>query len=45
MLIGPLFLRLLFPSGLPHFGERYAEELLETIWSGVAPDGPKRRGA
>ncbi|MGH3127303.1 MAG: TetR/AcrR family transcriptional regulator, partial [Gaiellaceae bacterium] len=33
---GPPFLRLL-PLGLPPVGERYAEELLETIWRGIAP--------
>lgn len=33
---GPPFLRLL-PLGLPPVGERYAEELLETIWLGIAP--------
>ena len=36
LLGGPPFLRLL-PLGLPPVGERYAEELLETIWSGIAP--------
>jgi AcrR family transcriptional regulator len=36
LLAGPPFLRLL-PLGLPPVGERYAEELLETIWGGIAP--------
>jgi AcrR family transcriptional regulator len=37
LLIGPTFLRLLLPFGLPEVGERYAEELLETIWHGLQP--------
>ena len=36
LLAGPPFLRLL-PFGLPPVGERYAEELLDTIWRGIAP--------
>lgn len=36
LLAGPPFLRLL-PLGLPPVGERYAEELLDTIWDGIAP--------
>ena len=36
LLGGPPFLRLL-PLGLPPVGERYAEELLDTIWHGIAP--------
>lgn len=36
LLAGPPFIRLL-PLGLPPVTERYAEELLETIWSGIAP--------
>ena len=36
LLGGPPFLRLL-PRGLPPVGDRYAEELLETIWDGIAP--------
>ena len=36
LLAGPPFLRLL-PLGLPPITERYAEELLETIWRGIAP--------
>jgi AcrR family transcriptional regulator len=36
LLAGPPFLRLL-PLGLPHVSERYAEELLETIWRGIEP--------
>jgi AcrR family transcriptional regulator len=36
LLAGPPFVRLL-PLGLPPVSERYAEELLETIWYGIAP--------
>ena len=36
LLGGALVLRLL-PLGLPQIGEAYAEELLETIWHGIAP--------
>ena len=36
LLAGPPFLRLL-PLGLPPVTERYAEELLDTIWRGIAP--------
>jgi AcrR family transcriptional regulator len=36
LLGGPPFLRLL-PLGLPPVSERYAEELLDTIWHGIAP--------
>jgi AcrR family transcriptional regulator len=36
LLAGPPFLRLL-PVGLPPVTERYAEDLLDTIWRGVAP--------
>lgn len=36
LLGGPLLLRLL-PLGLPPLRESYAEELLETIWRGIAP--------
>jgi AcrR family transcriptional regulator len=36
LLAGPPFLRLL-PLGLPRVTERYAEELLETIWRGIEP--------
>ena len=36
LLGGALLLRLL-PLGLPPTGELYAEELLETIWRGIAP--------
>jgi AcrR family transcriptional regulator len=38
LLAGPPFLRLL-PLGLPRVSERYAEELLETIWRGIGPTG------
>jgi AcrR family transcriptional regulator len=37
LLSGPPFVRLL-PFGLPPVSERYAEDLLETIWRGIAPD-------
>jgi AcrR family transcriptional regulator len=37
LLIGPPLLRLRFPFGLPNLPERYPEELLETIWRGIAP--------
>ena len=36
LLAGAPFVRLL-PFGLPPVNERYAEELLETIWFGIAP--------
>jgi AcrR family transcriptional regulator len=36
LIAGPPFVRLL-PVGLPPLTERYAEELLETIWRGIAP--------
>ena len=36
LLGGALLLRLL-PLGLPQVGETYAEEVLETIWRGIAP--------
>lgn len=37
LLIGPLLLRHLFESGLPKQPRRYPEQLLETIWAGIAP--------
>jgi AcrR family transcriptional regulator len=37
LLIGPPFLRLLFPSGLPDVPDDYLEELLGTIWRGISP--------
>lgn len=37
LLIGPPLLRLRFPFGLPEVPKRYPEELLETIWRGIAP--------
>jgi AcrR family transcriptional regulator len=37
LLLGPPFLRLLFPLGLPPVPRRYSEELLDTIWRGVGP--------
>lgn len=36
LLAAPPFVRVL-PVGLPPVTERYAEELLETIWRGIAP--------
>jgi AcrR family transcriptional regulator len=36
LIAGAPFVRLL-PVGLPPLTERYAEELLETIWRGIAP--------
>jgi AcrR family transcriptional regulator len=36
LLAAPPFVRVL-PVGLPPVTERYAEELLETIWCGIAP--------
>jgi AcrR family transcriptional regulator len=35
LLVGPPFLRLLFPFGLPEVPAQYAEELLDTIWRGI----------
>jgi AcrR family transcriptional regulator len=40
LLGGALVLRLL-PLGLAPLGETYAEELLDTIWRGIAPDRPR----
>jgi AcrR family transcriptional regulator len=37
LLVGPPLLRLVFPFGLPDVPTRYAEELLATIWAGIAP--------
>ena len=37
LLLGPPFLRLLFPLGLPDVPETYEDDLLETIWRGIAP--------
>ena len=36
LLAGPLLLRLL-PLGLPPLRESYPEELLATVWRGIAP--------
>jgi AcrR family transcriptional regulator len=36
VLVGPLLLRVL-PLGLPPLHEAYAEDLLETVWRGIAP--------
>ena len=42
VLAAPPFVRVL-PLGLPPVSDRYAEELLETIWHGIAPaPAPKR---
>jgi AcrR family transcriptional regulator len=41
LLGGPLLLRLL-PLGLPPLSETYAEELLETVWRGIAPPSEAR---
>jgi AcrR family transcriptional regulator len=38
LLIGPPLLRLRFPFGLPELPARYPEQVLETIWRGIAPD-------
>jgi AcrR family transcriptional regulator len=38
LLVGPPLVRMLFPIGLPELGERYAEDLLATIWNGIASD-------
>ena len=40
LLAAPPFVRAL-PLGLPPVSERYAEELLETIWRGIAPPAPR----
>jgi AcrR family transcriptional regulator len=47
LLVGPPFLRELFPFGLPDVPPGYAESLLETIWQGIAaePRRARRRGA
>jgi AcrR family transcriptional regulator len=42
LLIGPLILRHLFAPGLPRRPRRYPEQLLETIWGGIAPAEPSR---
>jgi AcrR family transcriptional regulator len=41
LLAGAPFLRLL-PLGLPPISERYAEELLATIWDGIRPDAGEK---
>ena len=41
LLIGPLILRHLFQPGLPRRPRRYPEQLLETIWAGIAPHSPR----
>jgi AcrR family transcriptional regulator len=42
LLIGPPLLRLRFPFGLPDLPERYPEEVLETIWRGIAARDGRR---
>lgn len=37
LLVSPPFVRALFPFGLAEAPTRYAEELLEAIWHGIAP--------
>jgi AcrR family transcriptional regulator len=37
LLVGPAFLRLVFPFGLPGVDPSYPETLLDAIWDGVAP--------
>jgi AcrR family transcriptional regulator len=37
LLLGPPFLRFLFPLGLPDVPPDYERELLDTIWRGIAP--------
>jgi AcrR family transcriptional regulator len=37
LLVGPAFLRLVFPFGLPDVDPTYPETLLDTIWHGIAP--------
>lgn len=37
LLVGPAFLRLVFPFGLPDVDPSYPETLLDAIWDGIAP--------
>jgi AcrR family transcriptional regulator len=37
LLVSPPFVRILFPFGLADAPTRYAEELLDAIWHGIAP--------
>lgn len=37
LLVSPPFVRVLFPFGLVDVQKRYADELLEAIWHGIAP--------
>jgi AcrR family transcriptional regulator len=39
LLVGPTFFRHLFPFGLPEVPARYANDLLEALWDGIAPAG------
>ena len=43
LLISPPFVRVLFPFGLADAPTRYAEELLEAIWHGIAPEPSARQ--
>lgn len=43
LLVGPTLLRHVFPFGLPDVPARYAEELLEALWGGIAPATDHRR--
>lgn len=42
LLVGPQFLRLLVPFGSSKVPSRYPEELLQTVWHGIAPAEPSR---
>lgn len=37
LLVGPAFLRMLFPFGLPDVAPTYPERLLDAIWDGIGP--------
>lgn len=39
LLVGPLFVREIFPFGLPELPARYPDDLLAAIWRGIAPAG------
>jgi AcrR family transcriptional regulator len=45
LLVGPPFVREIFPFGLPELPERYADDLLAAIWRGIAPERPVRLDA
>jgi AcrR family transcriptional regulator len=40
LLVSPPFVRILFPFGVAEAPTRYAEELLDAIWQGIAPGKP-----